>query len=218
MYTKSEGLYPCLLLVKTLLEESVVGVFITSAISPPSDNIRGDGNCFVCRLDGSNAACYRWIGKSGHRPAHQSKFTENQFAIFNKSYVMIGGSEDLAENALFIDADLSTCLFGASDTFGNPCLATNGLNGQPAIISAVELFCGAKSISAAILSSGGNYSKRLWQTDVRSSGKDEDIKPKELDVSINHKTESSEYNLCQQDDAVGITFQHHHLLIGDNDV
>jgi hypothetical protein len=218
MYTKSDGLYPCLLLIKTLLEESIVGVFITSSISPPSNSIRGDGNCFVCRLDGSSAACYRWIGKIVNASANHSKFTENQFAIFNKSYITIGGSEDSAENALYIDADLSTCFFGSSDTFGNPCLAANGLNGQPAIISAVELFCGTNSVTSAITISGGDYSKRLWKTDkLVGSEKEADTRSfQEHDGAINHEGESLEYNLCQQDDSVSITFQHHQF--GDNEV
>lgn len=60
LYAMVENFYPCLILFKTVELEAVFGVYISCNISPPSNQIRGDGGCFVFRLDGPNGACYRW--------------------------------------------------------------------------------------------------------------------------------------------------------------
>lgn len=60
LYSLVEGCSPCLILIKSVEMEAVVGVYVSSVISPPSSHTRGDGSCFCFRLDGPDGACYRW--------------------------------------------------------------------------------------------------------------------------------------------------------------
>jgi hypothetical protein len=177
LYAKSEGLYPCLIIVRTLQNDCLVAAFITTTISPPSGEIRGDGNSFVCRLDGPDAACYRWIGKDKNEEL-QHKFTNNQFGVFSEKNIMIGGSREKGENAIFIDSDLSTCFFGVSDTFGNPQLAPNDSNGRSSLVAGVEVLCGVQSISRA--QENTDYGKRLWSDETNNSGNTTGIRNKSI--------------------------------------
>jgi hypothetical protein len=60
LYSLVEGLFPCVLLIKSVEIEAVIGIYLSSTISPPSNNTRGDGSSFCFRLDGPDGACYRW--------------------------------------------------------------------------------------------------------------------------------------------------------------
>ena len=218
LYAKAENLNPCILLVRTLQTSSVVGVFITSAISPPSESIRGDGNCFVCRLDGPEAACYRWIGKKiltssqTHNRGNKTA-TKDQFAIFSESHIMIGGSADYGENALFIDSELSSCHFGVSDTFGNPQLASNGVNGRAATIADIELFCGTRSVNIE-MSDTGNYSKRVWKSE-QCSYKDSTRKKESESSTIEYSDQNSVDVMTIYED---ITSENYKILLTDDDI
>jgi hypothetical protein len=180
LYAKTENLCPCLLIVRTLTQGAIVGVFIASAISPPSGAVRGDGNSFVCRLDGPEAGCYRWVGKKdlSHGSASSSSldsgpgspspspgvsFTRNQFGVFKDDCIMIGGSELKGENALYLSGDLSTVVFGASDTFGNAPLAAHDPSGTAAVAD-IEVLCGAKSVLQAQASGALDVKRRMWST------------------------------------------------------
>lgn len=178
LYAKTEGLYPCLLVIKTLKESAIVGVYITSAISPPSGAVRGDGNSFVCRLDGPEAGCYRWVGKSEKNTssasldslASSNAFTRSQFGLFLESCILIGGSQVKGENAVHISGDLSSCIFGASDTFGNGPLAPHDPSGRT-MISDVEVLCGTKSVLQAKASGALDVKRRMWSVDA-DTGRD----------------------------------------------
>lgn len=167
LYAKLEGLSPCLIIIKTLQHDALVAAFITSPISPPSGAVRGDGNCFVCRLDGPEAACYRWVGRNDSvssmgATSPGGNFTRSQFSIFRESNIMIGGSEVRGENAIYIDSDLSSCFFGASDTFGNPQLAPNDANGRSAPVADLEVLCGKRSMMVAVAKGDLDDKKRQW--------------------------------------------------------
>lgn len=174
LYAKTEGLYPCLIIIRTLTHDAVVGVYITSAISPPSGAVRGDGNSFVCRLDGPEAACYRWVGSNdlGGRSVSvdghiTGDFTRSQFGLFLDSCIMIGGSEIKGENAVYLNADLSTCLFGTSDTFGNGQLAPHDPSGA-AMVADIEVLCGTRSVKQAKASGALDVKRRNWSVDAES--------------------------------------------------
>ena len=123
--------------------ESVLGMFMSSAVSPPSGSVRGDGMCFCFRLDGPEARCYRWVGQSRHSvQALQS--TELQFALCATNYLAFGGSAKSGTNALRLSADLTTCVTGESDTFCNPPLGA-GQGGRGLEVGEVEVFCGKLS-------------------------------------------------------------------------
>lgn len=177
LYAKTEGLSPCLLLLRTLTHGSVVGVYITSAISPPSGAIRGDGNSFVCRLDGPEAACYRWVGRTADNSdsstdelVKSNNFTRSQFGLFLDSCIMIGGSQVKGENALYLSSDLAYCVFGSSDTFGNTQLAPHDPNGA-AIVADLEVLCGAKSYNQAQSTGVLDVKRRMWTMDSLATGR-----------------------------------------------
>lgn len=171
LYAKTEGLYPCLLVIKTLTHNAIIGVYITAAISPPSGAVRGDGNSFICRLDGPEAACYRWVGKipantrSTDNPLSSDSFTRSQFGIFLSNSIMIGGSDIKGENAVHLNGDLSSCFFGASDTFGNGPLAPHDPHGV-AMISDIEVLCGSRSVNQARASGALDMKSRMWSMDT----------------------------------------------------
>jgi hypothetical protein len=60
LYSLVEGCSPCLLLIKSVEVEAVVGVYISTPLTPPSSRPKGDGSSFCFRLDGPDGACYRW--------------------------------------------------------------------------------------------------------------------------------------------------------------
>ena len=159
-------------MIRTLTHNAIVGVYITSAISPPSGAVRGDGNSFVCRLDGPEAACYRWVGKqdknvrsvSVDSPTVRGDFTRSQFGLFLESCIMIGGSEVKGENAVHLNGDLSSCLFGASDTFGNEPLAPHDPSGA-AMVGDIEVLCGTKSVNQARATGALSVKRRMWSAD-----------------------------------------------------
>jgi hypothetical protein len=60
LYSLVEGCCPCVILIKSVEVEAVIGIYLSSTISPPSSSTRGDGSSFCFRLDGPDGACYRW--------------------------------------------------------------------------------------------------------------------------------------------------------------
>jgi hypothetical protein len=60
LYSLVEGCAPCLLLIKSVEVEAVVGVYLSTCLAPPSSRTKGDGSSFCFRLDGPDGACYRW--------------------------------------------------------------------------------------------------------------------------------------------------------------
>ena len=120
-------------------------------ISPPSQEVRGDGRTFVFRLDGEDSAAYRWSGTTSSttdtdtdctsnntgsnktRSELEKESTVNQFVVAGHDYLAVGAGQALGSNALRIDADLASCYAGPSDTFANPPLAPEELM-QPFMI------------------------------------------------------------------------------------
>jgi len=168
-YRRIEHLSPCILLLKTLQTHSVLGVFLSSEISPPSITVRGDGRCFCFRLDGRNPAAYYWVGKDDHIKGGRgttsaSASTRNQFAVCSLYQLSFGGSSTHGTNAIRLDADLKSCTSGPSDTYGNTGTLVPEELQQPFIISEIEVLCGNRSVSEAV--AGGRYQKRLaWATE-----------------------------------------------------
>ena len=69
LYSLIEGRYPCLIILKSVEMEAVIGAYITTNISPPSNTTKGDGDCFIFRLDGPTGSCYHWALLNYHQPA-----------------------------------------------------------------------------------------------------------------------------------------------------
>jgi hypothetical protein len=51
LYEKTQGIQPCVVVVKALGSKGIVGAFVTASLAPPSLRPRGDGQCFCFRLD-----------------------------------------------------------------------------------------------------------------------------------------------------------------------
>ena len=124
-------------------KDSTIGMFMSTPISPPDNNVRGDGLCFCFRLDGYDAGCYRWVGQTKDCVEVLSS-TEMQIAVCSNSYMAFGGSGKYGTNALRLNSDLMQCDTGHSDTFCNPPLVSlNDLSGgQQLQVAEVEVFCG----------------------------------------------------------------------------
>ena len=105
LYQQVQGLVPVLIIFRTVDTQSIIGVYMSTPISPPSMNIRGDGRCFVFRLDGELAAAYRWTPPES---GDVLDTTYTQFAICGNDYMAFGGSKTYGTNAIRIAGDLAT--------------------------------------------------------------------------------------------------------------
>jgi hypothetical protein len=168
LHAHSTGLQPCVLLVKLLppYEQVVLGCYIGGALSPPSQESRGDGSSCVFRLDAPHQQSFGWsqgfssqvgsdIHEAGSVPSSSSTF--RQFAISTATYIAIGGSHAHGTNALRLDENMRFLDVGHSDTFGNDSLLVRDAEGESHALQRshrfevrqVELWCGAFSIRRA---------------------------------------------------------------------
>lgn len=126
LYSQISNLAPCILLIKALDSQALVGMYLSTPVSPPSMAITGDGQCFCFRLDGEMASKYEWIPPAERQRSHDSpspsSSTWDQFALCAPEYMAFGGSEKHGTNAIRLESDLSVCSTGHSDTYRNPCL------------------------------------------------------------------------------------------------
>lgn len=116
LHAKARNKEPVVVLLRALKSQVVIGGYSTASLSPPSNRIRGNGECFVFRLS-SPAAAYKWV----HNPAvkNNKQSCYNQFVVSSHRYIAFGASTDGSNNAIRIDSDLRTCDSGPSDTFQN---------------------------------------------------------------------------------------------------
>ena len=136
LYELSENLNGCLILIK-IVNDSVIGFYTNSTISPPSHHVRGDGMTFIFKLDGKNSLKYSWIGRTEPEETELSdNETKQQFLICFHEYILVGGSKIKGTNAIRIDSELRTCCCGYSDTFNNPPMLNNG---EPIDIETIEV-------------------------------------------------------------------------------
>lgn len=151
LFARTETMKPVVLLVRTVKTRAIFGFYLNSPISPPSTDVRGDGLTLIFRLDGPNAACYRWalqrsaVGRDGREV---DDFIRHQFAVCSEQMITIGGSQRYATNAIRIDADLNIGHSGPSDTFANPGLVPE--EGNTFSISDIEVLCGKSSVAKAM--------------------------------------------------------------------
>jgi len=168
LYTRTAGMYPCIIVIRSLQQRVVVGAFVPVPISPPSNDIRGNGTAFVFRLSGDTSACYRWEPMQGSdRQDGTLSAAHAQFALCATDYIIVGGSAFHGTNALRIDSELKTCYSGPSDTYGNPPLAPEERI-QPFVIGDLEILCGESSAERTIR--GDAYQKASWNSEKASHG------------------------------------------------
>lgn len=148
LYGMTEHLAPCVILIRTVEHQAVIGMYMSEKISPPSMNVRGDGQCFCFRLDGANAAKYPWAAAEDKIGVGNSA-TQSQFAHCTHTYMAFGGSAKLGTNALRIEGSLTQVSSGPSDTYNNPPLVPEEVKQNFEVLD-IEVFCGR----AAVLKSG----------------------------------------------------------------
>lgn len=145
LYHQITHLFPCVILIKAVNSHALIGMYLTTSISPPSFAITGDGQCFCFRLNGESASKYEWISPAERHQTRETasatSSTWDQFALCAPEYMAFGGSEKHCTNAIRLDNDLSICSSGHSDTYNNPPLVPEerGANWQ---VLDVEVFCG----------------------------------------------------------------------------
>lgn len=149
LYGLTKQLTPCILIVKSSHKNALVGMYLTCNLGPASFDIRGDGQCFLFRLNGELAGKYEWSAPNErHSPRHAASPTSatwNQFALCSPSYMAFGGSEKYGTNGLRLDNDLASCSCGHSDTYNNPPLVPEESR-QPFQVLDVEVFCGHSTV------------------------------------------------------------------------
>jgi hypothetical protein len=60
LYNCTYKRYPCIIIIKSLSQSAIFGAYISTPISPPSDDVKGDGLSFCFRLNGKNPNVYKW--------------------------------------------------------------------------------------------------------------------------------------------------------------
>ncbi len=143
LYEITEHLAPCVIVCRAAESLAVFGIYVSQAISPPREAIRGDGNCFCFRLDGAKSAKYNWTSPNENSPLTVIA-TTNQFAICTNTYMAFGGSILHSSNAIRIDNDLQKASTGDSDTYKNPNLVPE--EKHHFWLGDVEVFCGRSSV------------------------------------------------------------------------
>ena len=118
LYAMMEGVAPCVILLRTVESQALIGMYMSKEISPPSTAVRGDGQCFCFRLDGANAAKFTWAAPED-KIGVSSLATANQFAQCTMTHMTFGGSTQHGTNALRIENDLQNASSGYSDTYSN---------------------------------------------------------------------------------------------------
>jgi hypothetical protein len=141
LYHQTAHLSPCIIVIKALQTHALVGMYLSTPISPPSFSITGDGQCFCFRLDGVSAAKHEWIPHAERADASATSSTWDQFALCAPDYMAFGGSEKFGTNAIRLDSGLTACSTGHSDTYNNPSLVPE-LGSASWGVMDVEVFCG----------------------------------------------------------------------------
>lgn len=122
--------------------QHTIGAFLSEPLKTPCRRVIGNGESFLFTLaDGKKsgnfapARKYPWAKKSKEKSPAGNLFiveppspgaasmrcegTMMQFAVFSATSMTFGASEAFGTNAVRIDAELSVCQCGPSDTYGN---------------------------------------------------------------------------------------------------
>ena len=167
LYRRTQSMSPCVLLLKSVESKALFGMFLSVALSPASKDIRGDGQCFLFRLDGQKAISHRWAAEDlsvSQQAAASNDVTLNQFAVCNEGYMLFGGSSQHGTNAIRVETDLKYCECGPSDTYGNSQSIVPEEAGRRFLLAEIEVLCGSRSVEAA-LGSAQYQKKATWSSE-----------------------------------------------------
>eukprot|EP00607_Mallomonas_marina_P010388 CAMPEP_0182421996 /NCGR_PEP_ID=MMETSP1167-20130531/7591_1 /TAXON_ID=2988 /ORGANISM="Mallomonas Sp, Strain CCMP3275" /LENGTH=242 /DNA_ID=CAMNT_0024599689 /DNA_START=840 /DNA_END=1568 /DNA_ORIENTATION=- len=144
LYEKTSNRSPVLLLLRLAEGTGILGAYLSTALSPPSTAIRGDGHTFIFRLDDPYSVCYRWGEgtETGTGSELGNVSTQNQFAMCTNDFISFGASAEHCGFALHIDSELKYVTSGPSDTYGNTASLVPELSQLRYMIRDIEVFCG----------------------------------------------------------------------------
>lgn len=143
LYHRIEKLNPCVLLIQST-EGAVFGAFLSTDVTPPSPNPKGDGRCFIFRLNGPNPKCYRW---SSATPSGQTLASHHQYFVAARDFFSVGADSKTATCAIRLDESMHTCSCGFSDTYENRISLVPEHEGIGDInVAEVEILCGRASV------------------------------------------------------------------------
>ena len=143
LYNRIEKLSPCVLLIQAT-NGAVFGAFISTEISPPSTSPKGDGRCFIFRLNGSSPQCFRW---SSATPSGQTYASHHQYFVAAREFFSVGADNATASNAFRLDESMHNCELGFSDTYENRVTLVPEHSGNGSIdVAEVEILCGRASV------------------------------------------------------------------------
>jgi hypothetical protein len=139
-------LSPSLIIIETTAKD-VFGAFLSTEISPLSNEPKGDGRCFIFRLSGNDPQCFKWVETNEQGV---STFSHNQFFVVTKDYISIGAHDATASNAIRLGESLQYVTLGPSDTYGNagPIIDVSAYkrSSESVPVADIEVICGRQSV------------------------------------------------------------------------
>jgi hypothetical protein len=142
LYQRIEKLSPCVLLIQST-EGAVFGAFLSTEVTP-SPNPKGDGRCFIFRLNGPNPVCHRW---SSATPAGHTHASHHQYFVPAREFLSVGADTTTATSAIRLDESMAKCDCGTSDTYENRVSLVPEHIGMGDInVAEVEVLCGRASV------------------------------------------------------------------------
>ena len=113
-------------------------------MSPPSTSPKGDGRCFIFRLNGPEPKCYRW---SSATPSGHTHASHHQYFVAAREFLSVGFDNATATSAIRLDESMHTCSCGFSDTYENRSSLVPEHTGLNDInVAEVEILCGRASV------------------------------------------------------------------------
>ena len=146
MYSKIESRHPLIILILTATSRSVLGVYLSAALGPPSSDFKGDGTSFIFNIS-VDGAMHFFAAKSDLL-SEDTEATGNirrlstlfEYAIGTNEYLAFGGSYAKGTNAIRLFSELSQCSSGPSDTYGNDDSMLPPGSGDAVLVGEIEIF------------------------------------------------------------------------------
>lgn len=143
LYNRIDKLSPCVLLIQSI-DGAVFGAFLSAEMGPPSMSPKGDGRCFIFRLNGPSPKCYRWSSATAGGHTHAS---HHQYFVAAREFISVGYDNQTATSAIRLDESMHMCSCGFSDTYENRTSLVPEHTGLGDInVAEVEVLCGRASV------------------------------------------------------------------------
>lgn len=142
LYARCKDLSPCVLLIQ-VDDGAVFGAYLSTELTPAHPNPKGDGRCFIFRLNGPNAQCYPWCSANADGNVTAA---HHQYFVSSNEYMSVGADHHHASNAIRLDNTLHHCVCGTSDTYNNRKPLAGDANTHQLKVVEVEILCGRAAV------------------------------------------------------------------------